>query len=104
MIHFSRGAGYFGLIMCYLLIEEPRPSFGSPEMCLNAWDEAMARLRALTVPPELVRIIERTVAVDPACSFITRNDEPPYSKVEEIFAALEQVSRVLQVESSDAVA
>lgn len=47
--------------------------------------------------------IERTVAVDPACSFITRNDKPPYSKVEEIFAALEQVSNVLQVESSDAV-
>ena len=93
----------FGLIMCYLLIEESRPSFGSPEMCLNAWDEAMARLRALTVPPELVRIIERTVAVDPACSLITRNDKPPYSKVEGIFAALEQVSSVLQVESSDAV-
>lgn len=94
----------FGLIMCYLLIEKPRPSFGSPEMCLNAWDEAMARLRALTVPSELIRIIERTVAVDPACSLITRNDKPPYSKVEEIFAALEQVSSVLQVESSDAVA
>jgi hypothetical protein len=89
--------------MCYLLIEEPRPSFGSPEMCLNAWDEAMARLRALTVPPELVRIIERTVAVDPASSLITRNDKPPYSKVEEIFAALEQVSSVIQGESSDAV-
>jgi hypothetical protein len=94
----------FGLIMCYLLIEEPRPSFGSPEMCLNAWDEAMTRLRALTVPPELIRIIERTVAVDPACSLITRNDKPPYSKVEEILAALEQVCSVLQVESSDAVA
>lgn len=49
--------------------------------------------------PELVRIIERTVAFDPACSFITRNDKPPYSKVEELFAALEQVSSVLQVES-----
>jgi hypothetical protein len=72
-------------------------------MCLNAWGEAMARLRALTVTPELVRIIERTVAVDPACSFITRNDKPPYSKVEEIFAALEQVFSVLQVEGSDAV-
>jgi serine/threonine protein kinase len=94
----------FGLIMCYLLIEEPRPSFGSPEMCLNAWDEAMARLRILTVPPELIRIIERIVAIDPACSLITRNDKPPYSKVEEILAALEQVSSVLQVESSDAVA
>jgi hypothetical protein len=58
---------------------------------------------ALTVSPELIRIIERTVAVDPACSLITRNDKPPYSKVEEIFAALEQVSSVLQVESSDAV-
>lgn len=94
----------FGLIMCYLLIEEPRPSFGSPEMCLNDWDEAMARLRVLTVPPELIRIIERTVAVDPACSLITRNDKPPYSTVEEIFAALEQVSNILQVKSSDAVA
>jgi len=94
----------FGLIMCYLLIAEPRPSFGSPEMCLNAWDEAMTRLRALTVPPELIRIIERTVAVDPACSLITRNDKPPYSKVEEILAALEQVSSVLQVERSDAFA
>lgn len=94
----------FGLIMCYLLIEEPRPSFGSPEMCLNAWDEAMARLRTSRVPPELVRIIERTVAVDPACSLITRNDKPPYSKVEEILAALEQVYNVLEVESSDAVA
>lgn len=39
-----------------------------------------------------------------SCSLITRNDKPPYSKVEEIFAALEQVSSVLQVESSDAVA
>jgi serine/threonine protein kinase len=94
----------FGLIMCYLLIAEPRPIFGSPELCLNAWDEAMARLRVLTVPPELIRIIERTVATDPACSLITRNDKPPYSKVEEILAALEQVSSVLQVESSDAVA
>lgn len=94
----------FGLIMCYLLIEVPRQIFGSPELCLNAWDEAMARLRALTVPPELIRIIERTVAIDPACSLITRNDKPPYSKVEEILAALEQVSSVLQVESSDAVA
>ena len=94
----------FGLIMCYLLIEEPRPSFGSPELCLNAWDEAMAQLRTLTVPSELIRIIERTVAIDPACSLITRNDKPPYSKVEEILAALEQVSSVLQVESSDAVA
>jgi serine/threonine protein kinase len=94
----------FGLIMCYLLIEKPRPTFGSPGLCLNAWDPAMARLRASTVPPELVRIIERTVAADPACSRITRNDEPPYSKVEEILAALEQVSSVLQVESSDAVA
>jgi hypothetical protein len=28
--------------------------------------------------------------VDPACSLITRNEKPPYSKVE-IFAALEQV-------------
>jgi hypothetical protein len=64
----------------------------------------MARLRALTVPPELFRIIERTVAVDPVRSLITRNDKPPYSKVEEIFAALEQVSSLLQVESSDAVA
>jgi len=94
----------FGLIMCYLLIEEPRPSFGSPELCLNAWDEAMAQLRTLTVPSELIRIIERSVAIDPACSLITRNDKPPYSKVEEILAALEQVSSVLQVESSDAVA
>jgi len=94
----------FGLIMCYLLIEEPKPSFGSPEMCLNAWDEAMARLRALTVTPELIRIIERTVAIDPACSLITRNDKPPYSKVDDILAALEQVSSFLQLESSDAVA
>ncbi len=94
----------FGLIMCYLLTEEPRQVFGSPELCLNAWDEAMTRLRVLTVPPELIRIIERTVAVDPACSLITRNDKPPYSKVEEILAALEQVSSVCQVESSDAVA
>ena len=94
----------FGLIMCYLLIAEPRPLFGSPELCLNAWDEAMTQLRALTVPPELVSIIERTVAVDPACSLITRNDKPPYAKVEDILAALEQVSNVLQVESSDAVA
>ena len=94
----------FGLIMCYLLIEQPRPSFGSPEMCLTAWEEAMARLRALTVPPELIRIIERTVAVDPACTLITRNNKPPYSKVEEILAALEQVSGLLQVENSDAVA
>jgi len=94
----------FGLIMCYLLIEEPRLSFGSPEMCLNAWDEAIARLRTLTVTPELIRIIERTVAIDPACSLITRNDKPPYSKVDEILAALEQVSSVLQLESSDAVA
>jgi len=94
----------FGLIMCYLLIEEPRLSFGSPEMCLNAWDEAIARLRTLTVTPELIRIIERTVAIDPACSLITRNDKSPYSKVDEILAALEQVSSVLQLESSDAVA
>lgn len=94
----------FGLIMCYLLIEKPRPSFGSPEMCLNAWDEAMAQLRFLTLPPQLIRIIERTVAVDPACNLITRNEQPPYSKVEEILAALEQVSSVSQVESSDAVA
>ena len=100
----SRELRNFGLIMCYLLIEDPKPLFGGPEMCLNAWDEAMARLRKLTVPPELVRIIERTVAVDPACSLITRNDKPPYTKVEEILAALEQVSSVLQVESSDAVA
>ena len=64
----------------------------------------MARLRVLTVPPELISIIERTVAVDPACSLITRHDKPPYSKVEEILAALEQVSSVLEVESSDAVA
>jgi len=94
----------FGLIMCYLLIEEPRLSFGSPEMCLNAWDEAIARLRTLTVTPELIRIIERTVAIDPACSLITRNDKPPYSKVDDILAALEQVSSFLQLESSDAVA
>jgi len=100
----SRELRNFGLIMCYLLIKEPRPSFGSPEMCLNDWDEAMTRLRALTLPPELVRIIERTVAIDPACSLITRNDKPPYSEVEEIFAALEQVSSVLEVESADAVA
>lgn len=100
----SRELRNFGLIMCYLLIDKPRPLFGSPEMCLNAWDTAMASLRALTVPPELVSIIERTVAIDPACSLITRNDKPPYSKVEEILAALEQVSSVLQVESSDAVA
>ncbi|HEU4510492.1 MAG TPA: protein kinase [Pyrinomonadaceae bacterium] len=93
----------FGLIMCYLLMEKPKPLFGSPEICLNAWDEAMARLRGLTVPQELIRIIERTVAIDPACSLITRTDKPPYSKVEEILAALEQVSSVL-VESSDAVA
>ena len=63
----------------------------------------MARLRASTVPPELISIIERTVAVDPACSFITRNDKPPYSEVDEIFAALEQVDSVLNVESCDAV-
>ena len=94
----------FGLIMCYLLIEEPTQTFGSPELCLNAWDEAMARLRASTVPPELVRLIERIVAVDPACSLITRTDKPPYSTVEEILAALEHVSSVLQVETSDAVA
>ena len=100
----SRELRNFGLIMCYLLIKEPRPSFGAPELCLNAWAKAMARLRALTLPPELVRIIERTVAIDPACSLITRNDKPPYTKVEEIFAALEQVSSVLQVEISDAVA
>jgi serine/threonine protein kinase len=93
----------FGLIMCYLLIDKPKPLFGSPEMCVNAWDEAMTRLRTLTVPPELIRIIQRTVAVDPACSLITRNDKPPYSNVEEILAALEQVSSVVQVESSDAV-
>ena len=42
----------------------------------------------------VVRIIERTVAVDPACSLITRNDKPPYSKVEEILAALEQSSKL----------
>lgn len=90
--------------MCYLLIKEPRPSFGSPELCLNDWAKAMGQLRALTLPPELVRIIERTVAIDPACSLITRNDKPPYSEVEEILAGLEQVSSVLQVESSDAVA
>lgn len=77
----------FGLIMCYILIEEPRPSFGSPEMCLSAWDEAMARLRALTVPPELVSIIERTVAVDPACSLITSQRQAALFEVEEIFAA-----------------
>lgn len=100
----SRELRNFGLIMCYLLIKEPRPSFGSPEMCLNAWDEGMAQLRVLTVPLELIRIIERTVAIDPACSLITRNDKPPYSKVEEILAALEQVSSVLEIESSDAVA
>ena len=94
----------FGLIMCYLLIEEPRPSFGSPEIWLNTWDKAMARLRESVVPPELVRIVERTVAADPACSLITQNDEPPYSSVEEILAALEQVSSVLEVESSDPVA
>jgi hypothetical protein len=102
---------YFLLVMSrerptnlqFKLLEEPRPSFGSPEMCLNVWDVAMSRLRALTVPPELVRITERTGAVDPACSFITRNENPHYSKVEEIFAALEQVSSVLQVESSHAV-
>ena len=94
----------FGLIMCYILIEDPRQIFGQPELCLNAWDEAMARLRVLTVPLELIRIIERTVAIDPACSLITRTDKPPYSTVEEILAALEQVSSVLQVESSDAVA
>ena len=94
----------FGLIMCYLLIEDPRQMFGQPELCLNDWDEAMARLRVLTVPLELIRIIERTVAIDPACSLITRTDEPPYSTVEEILAALEQVSSVLEVESSDAVA
>ena len=99
----SRELRNFGLIMCYLLIKEPRPSFGSPEMCLKDWDEAMARLRALTVPPELVRIIERTVAIDPACSLITRNDKPPYAEVEDILAALEQVSSVLQVETSGAV-
>ena len=86
----------FGLIMCYLLMEDPRQIFGSPELCLDAWDEAMARLRVLTVPPELIGIIERTVAVDPACSLITRNDKPPYTKVEEILAALEQVSSVLK--------
>jgi serine/threonine protein kinase len=73
----SRELRNFGLIMCYLLIDEPRPLFGSPDTCLNAWDEAMAQLRVLTVPPELIRIIERTVAVDPACSLITRNDKPP---------------------------
>ena len=100
----SRELRNFGLIMCYLVIEDPRPSFGSPENCLNAWEEALIRLRALTVPPELIRIIERTVSIDPACSLITRNEEPPYSTVEEIFAALEQVSSVLQVESSGAVA
>jgi len=101
----SRELRNFGLIMCYLLIEEPRPSFGAPEMCLNDWDEAMAQLRAVSsVPPELIGIIERTVAVDPACSLITRNDKPPYSTVEEIFVALEQVSNVLEVESSGAVA
>lgn len=100
----SRELRNFGLIMCYLLIKEPRPLFGAPEMCLNAWAKAMARLRGLTLPPELVRIIERTVAIDPACSLITRNDKPPYSEVEEIFAALEQVSSVLEIESSDAVA
>jgi len=100
----SRELRNFGLIMCYLLIEKPRPSFGSPETCLNDWDEAMAQLRAVSVPPELIRIIERTVAVDPACSLITRNDKPPYSTVEEIFVALEQVSNVLEVESSGAVA
>ena len=94
----------FGLIMCYLLIEKPRPLFGSPELCLNAWDEAMTQLRILTVPPELIRIIERTVAIDPACSLITRNDKPPYSNVAEILAALEQVSDIVQVESSGAVA
>lgn len=100
----SRELRNFGLIMCYLLIEKPRQSFGSPESCLHDWDEAMAQLRALTVPRELVRIIERTVAVDPACRLITRNDKPPYSTVEEILAALDQVSSVLQVQSSDAVA
>jgi hypothetical protein len=94
----------FGLIMCYLLIEDPRQMFGSPELCLNDWDEAMTRLRVLTVPPELIRIIERTVAIDPACSLIARNDKPPYAKVDEILAALKQVSSVIQVESSDAVA
>ena len=100
----SRELRNFGLIMCYLLIEKPRPAFGSPERCLNAWAKAMAQLKVLTVPPELIRIIERTVAVDPACSLITRNDKPPYSKVEEILTALEQVSSALQVVSSDAVA
>ncbi len=100
----SRELRNFGLIMCYLLIDQPRPSFGAPEMCLNDWDEAMAQLRAVSVPPELITIIERTVAVDPACSLITRNDKPPYSTVEEIFLALEQVSNVLEVESSGAVA
>ena len=99
----SRELRNFGLIMCYLLIEKPKPSFGEPDMYLNDWDEAMARLRASTVPPELISIIERTVAVDPACSFITRNDKPPYSEVDEIFAALEQVDSVLNVESCDAV-
>lgn len=94
----------FGLIMCYLLIEKPRLSFGSPKKCLNDWNKAMARLRESMVPPELVRIVERTVAADPACSLITQNDEPPYSSVEEILAALEQVSSVLEVESSDVVA
>ncbi|HKY45207.1 MAG TPA: protein kinase [Pyrinomonadaceae bacterium] len=93
----------FGLIMCYILIEDPKQLFGQPELCLNDWDEAMARLRVLTVPLELIRIIERTVAIDPACSLITRTDKPPYSTVEEILAALEQVSSVLEVESSDAV-
>ena len=102
---------YFPLVMSrerptnlqFKRLEEPRPSFGSPEMCLNVWDVAMYRLQALTVPPELARITERIGAVDPACSFITRNENPPYSKVEEIFAVVEQVSSVLQVESSHAV-
>jgi hypothetical protein len=89
--------------MCYLLIEEPSQAFGSLEMCLNAWGEAMTRLRALTVPQELIRIVERTVAVDPLVVSSRATTNLPIRKWEEILAALEQVSSVLEVESSDAV-
>src|SRR5262249_19003754 len=85
----------FGLVMCYLLIENPMLSFGSPELCMNVWGEAMSRLRAMVVSPELVEIIERSVAADLACRPITTNGKPPYSEVADIFTALEQVSSLL---------
>ncbi|HEX5733176.1 MAG TPA: protein kinase [Blastocatellia bacterium] len=85
----------FGLLACYLLVNDSQPLFGSAGKCINTWAASLDRLRATDISRELIRIVERAVAADPECRSITFNDKPPYEDIGELLIDIEHASGLL---------